>query len=55
MKNSTWKQKSWMRNMTKIFMGYQHKSESVDMRFIHMNEKCRIDRIGVYPRVWRFK
>ena len=35
--------------MSNMFIEYKHKGEETDIRFIHMNEKCRIDRMGIYP------
>ena len=42
-------QKAWWRNMNNIVRDYRHKGEETDIRFIKMNKKCRIDRIGIYP------
>ena len=42
-------QKAWWRNMNNIIVNYLHKGEETHTRFIHMNEKCRIDRMGIYP------
>lgn len=35
--------------MNNIIVNYLHKGEETHNRFIHMNEKCRIDRMGIYP------
>ena len=50
--NYIFRQKSWYRNLLRI---YWHCSEANDMYTIHMNHKCRLDRIGVEPKVWRWK
>ena len=35
--------------MNNIVRDYRHKGEETDIRFIKMNKKCRIDRVGIYP------
>ena len=47
--------KSWYRNMDNQCINFLHIGESNHLRFIHMNQKCRLDRVGVYPRVLRWK
>ena len=49
------KQKSWYQNLLNIVINYKHRSEENDMYLIHMNDKCRIDRMGYYPSIWRWK
>ncbi len=48
-------QKDWFRNMNNIVTNYKHKGEANDMYLIHMVDKCRIDRQGVCPGVWRWR
>lgn len=50
----TWNVKRWWQNMDNRILNYLHIGEDNHMRFIHMNEKCRLDRVGVYPRCWRW-
>lgn len=47
-------QKTWYFNMNNIVVNYLHMGEDNDMYLIHMNKKCRIDRLGGVSRVWRF-
>ena len=47
-------QKTWFFNMNNIFVNYLHMGEDNDMYLVHMNKKCRIDRLGGVSRVWRF-
>ena len=49
------RQKSWYCNLLRIVINYLHCSEANYMYTIHMNHKCRLDRIGVDPIVWRWK
>lgn len=49
------KQKRWYRNLFGIVINYKHRGEENDMYLIHMNNRCRLDRIGYYPSVWRWK
>ena len=44
--------KSWWWNINNIIRNYRHKSEEYDMYTIHMNDRCRLDRICPYPKVW---
>ena len=49
-------QKDWFRNMTGIVINYRHKSEANHMCFIHMlTPKLSIDRVGGYPKNWRWR
>lgn len=54
-KNKLWrchqglKYKDWWRNMDNRTRDYLHIGEEFHMRTIHMNQKCSIDRMGVYP------
>lgn len=45
----TWNVKRWWQNMDNRILNYLHIGEDNEMRFIHMNQKCRFDRVGVYP------
>jgi hypothetical protein len=47
-------QKTWFFNMNNIVVNYLHMGEDNDMYLVHMNKKCRIDRLGGVSRVWRF-
>ena len=53
--NKLWKlhqgycNKFWWRNMNNIIINYRHKGEETHIRFIHMNKKCRIDKVGIHP------
>lgn len=47
--------KRWWWNMNNIIINYHHIGEDNDMRFIHMNGKCRLDRIGMYSSVFRWR
>ena len=49
----SYKYKTWFWNMNNIVVNYRHIGEDNHMYLIHMNEKCRIDRTGPYPKVWR--
>ena len=50
------KQKDWFRNMDNIVVNYRHRGEANDMYLVHMScPKCQIDRIGFYPKNWRWK
>lgn len=51
----TLKTKTWFRNMDNRILDYRHMSEDNLIRFAHMDHKCRIDRVGGYPRVWRWR
>lgn len=41
--------KDWWRNMDNRTLNYRHIGEEFHMMTIHMNKKCSIDRIGIYP------
>ena len=43
--------KNWLKNMNNRNLDYLHIGEDFHMRTIHMNHKCSIDRIGVYPHI----
>lgn len=47
--HQTYKNKSWWRNMDNKTLNYWHIGEEFHMRTIHMNHKCRVDRMGIYP------
>jgi hypothetical protein len=49
-----WNQKSWQRNMDNRCINYLHCGQANDMYLIHMNKKCRIDRLGGVSKVVRF-
>lgn len=49
------KQKSWYHNLLGIVINYKHCSEENDMYLIHMNGRCRLDRVGCYSRIWRWR
>lgn len=42
-------QKAWWRDMDNIIISFRHKGAATHMRLIHMNNKCRLDRIACYP------
>ena len=46
-------QKSWWRNMDNVVRNYWHCGEDFNIRFCHMNDKCRLDRLGGYYKCWR--
>ena len=50
-----WKQKEWYSNMRKIIINYRHMGEANSNKFLHMENKCRLDRVVCYNRVWRFR
>lgn len=54
LQHQTFKVKRWWFNMNNRVLNYLHIGEDNHMRFIHMNEKCRLDRTGVYPRCLRW-
>lgn len=47
----TFKTKNWWRNMDNRILNYRHMGEDNNMRWIHMNQKCRIDRVAPYPKI----
>lgn len=47
----SFKTKRWWRNLDNRILNYRHMGEDNLIRFAHMDHKCRIDRVGVYPRV----
>ena len=47
----TFKTKRWWRNMDNRILNYLHMGEDNDMYLIHMNQKCRIDRVAPYPYI----
>ena len=49
-----WNQKHWMWNMNNICINYRHMGEDNHMYLVHMNQKCRIDRLGGVSKVWRW-
>ena len=49
------KQKDWWRNMDNIVINYRHCSEENSMYLVHMNDKCRIDRVGVGSKIWIYR
>ena len=51
----TLKTKTWFRNMDNRILDYRHMSEDYLIRFAHMDHRCRIDCVGVYPCVWRWR
>lgn len=52
-KRSYWVyQKSWWRNMDNVIINYRHIGEANNMYLIHMNKKCRIDRLGGVSKVY---
>ena len=44
--------KSWWWNINNIIINYRHKGEEYDMYTIHMNDRCSLDRVCPYPKVW---
>ena len=52
--NYSVKQKDWWRNMDNIIINYRHRGEENDMYLIHMNKRCRIDRLGGISKVMRY-
>lgn len=48
-------QKEWYSNMRGIIVNYEHMSEANSDKFLHMENKCRLDRVVCYNRVWRFR
>ena len=48
-------QKNWFSGMRKIIINYHHMSEANSDKFLHMKNKCRLDRVVCYSRVWRFR
>lgn len=45
------RQKDWWRNMDNIVINYRHMGEC-DLRFVHIGDKCRIDRLGGISKIW---
>lgn len=50
-----WKQKEWYYDMLRIIINYEHMSKANSDKFLHMNNKGRIDRVCCYSGVWRFR
>ena len=50
-----WNQKDWYRNIANIVINYRHKSEGNVMYTVHMDNKCRIDRMCCDSKIWRWK
>ena len=49
-------QKDWYRNMNNLVRNYWHRGEENDLYLCHMSlPKMDIDRLGYYPRCWRWK
>lgn len=48
----TFKTKRWWRNMDNRILNYLHMGEDNNMRFIHMNHRCRLDRVAPCPCIW---
>ena len=46
--------KRWFRNMDNRILNYLHIGEEFNMRTIHMNQKMQIDRVGDYPKVFKY-
>ena len=55
LKTNYFKQKSWWRNLDSVVIHYRHMGEDNCMTFCHMSNKCRLDRLGDYSKVfiWR--
>ena len=45
----TLKTKRWWRNLDGRILNYLHIGEDFHMWTIHMNQKCRWDRVAPYP------
>ena len=45
-------QRDWYRNIGNYCHHYIHISETI-LEISHMGNKCRMDRICEYPKVWR--
>lgn len=50
------KQKMWYCNLYGIVHNYKHRGEENDLYLVHMClPKLDLDRIGYYPKNWRWK
>lgn len=47
--------KSWYFNMNNMIVNFLHMGEDNCMRFIHMNDKSRIDRVACRPKIFRWR
>ena len=45
----TFKTKRWWRNLDGRILNYLHMGEDNNMRFIHMYQRCRLDRVAPHP------
>lgn len=52
--NYSVKQKDWWQNMDNVVINYRHCGEENHMYLIHMNKRCRIDRLGGISKVMRY-
>lgn len=50
--HQSYNNKRWWRNMDNRTRNYWHIGEEFHMRTIHMNQKCRLDRVGIYPYLY---
>lgn len=47
----TCKVKRWWLNIDNKTLNYLHIGEDNNMRWIHMDNKCRLDRVAPYPYI----
>lgn len=48
------KQKDWFITMNGYLHDYHHRSEATDIYFCHMSTP-KIDRTGMFPKIWRWQ
>ena len=53
LRTNYFKQKPWYCNMNDIVLNYLHCSEDNLVRWIHMNHRCRLDRLGGVCKCFR--
>ena len=47
--------KSWWWNMNDVIINYLHCGEENDLYLVHMNKKQKMDRLGYYPKIYRWR
>ena len=50
----TWNQKDWYFNIGNYCIDYRHMGECV-LDLYHMVNKCRIDRVGGFSKIWSWR
>lgn len=47
--------KDWWWNMNNVIINYRHRGQENDLYLIHMNKKGRVDRLGCYSKIFRWR